>query len=100
MNKLLPIIPGCLCLIIKSNAGNTGTVTAIRRVDPSEVRRSALHRDHPRWEVDRPMKTVILLTNKPSPYGPTNHMPENYLMRIDGGETLTETEDELLEVKA
>lgn len=93
MKELLPIIPGCLCLIVKSKAGNTGTVTVIRELRPpcDAVDQGKF------WETDRMMNTV---SNYGYPLEPTNCIPESHLMRIDGGETLTETEDEPLEAKA
>lgn len=80
MNDLLPIVEGCLCMVVGSCAGNNGkTVTAIRRTE--KPINSGAHIG-PWWEIDPPLQWRNLRTGMPSRVLPVAR--ESFLMRIDG----------------
>ena len=82
---MLPIIPGCRALIINSKL-NSGEVIVGRFIGvdpafPDEVKC---------WEVDRPMFYKIWVNNILKFSGYENFIPERKLMRIDGGEVISD----------
>jgi hypothetical protein len=83
MDQLKPIEPGCLALIVKSAAGNTGSV----RVGKYVGHIPGLRADWgPYWETDRMHKGELGLNGC--------ELAEDQLMRIDGDWEGKETEVE------
>lgn len=88
MDDLLPIVPGCLCVVIKGMRVGT-EVTAIRRVCMSSIPIPPGYKQFPKgpgWEVDKDMpfapinkRDLLRIDRFFAPY-----RSEDYLMRIDG----------------
>lgn len=82
--NLKPIETGCLAIIIRSTAGNEGTVVTIGKF-LGHVEGYAANN---RWEID---KWIPSNKNKL-----INHVRENWMLRIDG-EDFAKEDEEILE---
>lgn len=92
MEKLMPIEPGCLCIIRNSFTGNDGQcVRVVRAYGELDYSLPGQGRErHFAWEIDRKLMSVKGKRH--------NRVPEFQLLRIDGNpDTVEATEKERVE---
>ena len=83
--KLLPIVPGCMAVVINSVAGNNGIcVTVLDYIGVHEFVNGQNV-----WQVDKSLKGVGFFGD---PRPSTPFIDERLLMRIDGGEFVEDKE--------